>query len=149
MLIAKHIRLIWLAEYLENEFNMLILQQMIGISFQLCLLGYDTLRSTGEGDAAKVFTLVIIGSCISSTLLAYCYIGECLINESQTFGEAFYQCEWYNISRNEMKLMLICMMRSKKQIQLTSGKFFVLSLSAFTDVIKTSMAYLSVLRQSV
>ncbi|KAL2734653.1 odorant receptor 4-like [Vespula maculifrons] len=135
-----------LAESLESDFNILILQQLLGSTIHLCLLGYDGLVTTSAGEEAKLIAFGITAGCVLSTLLAYCYIGECLINESMSFGESFYHCEWYNISQEEIKLMHICMMRSTKQMQLTVGKFFALSLTTFTDVVKTSMAYLSVLR---
>ncbi|KAL2734645.1 odorant receptor 4-like [Vespula maculifrons] len=145
-LILRHIRLIRLAESLESDFNILILQQLLGSTIHLCLLGYDGLVSMSAGQEAKLITFGVIAGCVLSTLLAYCYIGECLINESMSLADSFYQCEWYNISQEEIKLMHICMMRSAKQMQLTVGKFFALSLTTFTDVVKTSMAYLSVLR---
>ncbi|XP_047370327.1 odorant receptor 4-like isoform X4 [Vespa velutina] len=145
-LILKHMRLVRLAESLESDFNILILQQLLGSTIHLCLLGYDGLVSTSAGQEAKLIAFGITAGCVLSTLLAYCYIGECLINESTSFGESIYHCKWYNISQEEIKLMHICMMRSSKQMQLTVGKFFALSLTTFTDVIKTSMAYLSVLR---
>ncbi|XP_046837414.1 odorant receptor 45b-like [Vespa crabro] len=135
-----------LADSLESEFNLLILQQLMGSTLHLCLLGYDTLVCLAAGEQRKLIALVIIACRVLSTLLAYCYIGECLINESTSFGESFYHCKWYNISQEEIKLMHICMLRSSKQMQLTVGKFFALSLTTFTEVVKTSMAYLSVLR---
>ncbi|XP_047370014.1 odorant receptor 4-like [Vespa velutina] len=146
ILIMNHNRLLRLADSLESEFNLLILQQLMGSTLHLCLLGYDALVCLSTGEQRKLIAFVIIACRVLSTLLAYCYIGECLINESTSFGESFYHCKWYNISQEEIKLMHICMMRSSKQMQLTVGKFFVLSLTTFTDVVKTSMAYLSVLR---
>ncbi|XP_046837419.1 odorant receptor 10a-like [Vespa crabro] len=145
-LILRHIHLVWLAESLENQFNLLILQQLVGSTIHLALLGYDALVSLSLGETNKVLAIFIIACRVSCTLLVYCYIGQCLINESTSFGESIYHCEWYNISQEEIKLMLICMMRSSKQMELTVGKFFALSLTTYTDVVKTSMAYLSVLR---
>ncbi|XP_035733491.1 odorant receptor 63a-like [Vespa mandarinia] len=145
-LILRHIRLVRLADSLESNFNVLILQELMGITLHLSLLGYDTLVCIAAGEQKKLITFFIVACRVLSTLLLYCYIGECLINESTSFGESFYQCKWYNISQEEIKLIHICMMRSSKQMELTVGKFFVLSLTTFTDVVKTSMAYLSVLR---
>ncbi|KAI4475993.1 hypothetical protein M0804_013951 [Polistes exclamans] len=70
---------------------------------------------------------------------------------SMSLSNAFYRYEWYTISPNNLKMINICMLRMKKPQQLTSGKFFILSLTTFTDVsisfiLKTSMGYLSVLR---
>ncbi|XP_035733521.1 odorant receptor 10a-like [Vespa mandarinia] len=81
-----------------------------------------------------------------STLITYCYIGECLIQESLSLSNAIYRYEWYNVSPMNLKMVNICLMRMKRPEQLTSGKFFVLSLASFTDIIKTTMGYLSLVR---
>ncbi|KAI4491590.1 hypothetical protein M0804_002982 [Polistes exclamans] len=133
-LIVRHVRLIRLSESLEDEFNLMILQQLVGNTFQLCLLGYDTLASTAEGEGRMLLPIFLIASCVFSTLLAYCYMGECLIKESSILGDAFYHCNWYDITKTEKKLIHICMMRSTKFMRLTSGKFCTLSLNTFTDV---------------
>ncbi|XP_046837417.1 odorant receptor 10a-like [Vespa crabro] len=133
-LILRHIRLVRLADSLESVFNVLIFQQLIGSTIHLTLLGYDSLLSITLGEEKKLFAFVFIACRVLISLLIYCYIGECLINESTSFGESIYHCKWYNISQEEIKLMQICMMRSSKQMQLTVGKFFVLSLTTFTDI---------------
>ncbi|XP_043682430.1 uncharacterized protein LOC122635833 [Vespula pensylvanica] len=76
----------------------------------------------------------LIGYIILSTLFAYCYTGECLIQESTDFAVAFYEYEWYDVSPMDLKMVLICMIGASKPLQLTSGKFFVLSLCTFSDV---------------
>ncbi|XP_046837418.1 uncharacterized protein LOC124432479 [Vespa crabro] len=165
-LILRHIRLVRLADTLESNFNIMILQQLVGSTLHLSLLGYDSLACIATGEQKKLIAFIIVVCRVLTTLLAYCYIGECLINEvgklshthvimsfyatdtmisfhtlsnngyihSTSFGESIYHCKWYNISQEEIKLMHICMLRSSKQMQLTVGKFFVLSLTTFTDI---------------
>ncbi|XP_043682449.1 odorant receptor 13a-like [Vespula pensylvanica] len=148
-LIIRHVRLIRLSESLETDFNFIILLQLIATILQFCIVGYDALVRSADSDAAMLLSFFFIVSSTACGLLVYCYIGECLIKESSILGDALYLCEWYNISKGEKKLMHICMLRSTKGMHLTAGKFFVLSLTTFTDVLKTSMAYFSVLRTFV
>ncbi|XP_046837307.1 odorant receptor coreceptor-like isoform X2 [Vespa crabro] len=107
---------------------------------------YPEEQSITLREQRKLIAFIFIACRVLISLLVYCYIGESLINESTSFGESIYHCKWYNVSQEEIKLMHICMMRSSKQMELTVGKFFALSLTTYTDVVKTSMAYLSVLR---
>ncbi|XP_043685151.1 odorant receptor 22c-like [Vespula pensylvanica] len=99
-----------------------------------------------NGFQRNIRELVLRHYKLISTLFIYCYIGECLIQESTNLSHAFYRYEWYNVSPINLKMVNICMLRMKKPQQLTSGKFFVLSLASFTDILKTSMGYLSLLR---
>ncbi|KAI4476740.1 hypothetical protein M0804_013357 [Polistes exclamans] len=151
-LVYRHYKLIRQAKNLENSFNVIILQQLTGCTFQLCISGYNTLIGSVHKEGLTLIIFFVYAFCVLSTLFIYCYIGECLIQESMSLSNAFYSYEWYNISPINQKMIYMCMLRMKKPQHLTSGKFFILSLSTFTDVsisdviLKTSMGYLSVLR---
>ncbi|KAL2734699.1 odorant receptor 4-like isoform X1 [Vespula maculifrons] len=111
-LVLRHYRLIRLTEELENNFNIPIMQQLMGSTMHICISGYYVLTSSN-------------------------------------FGKAIYDYEWYNLPATEARFFLICMIRTQKPQCLTSGKFAILSLTNFTDILKTSMGYLSVLRTFV
>ncbi|KAF7378679.1 hypothetical protein HZH66_015466 [Vespula vulgaris] len=149
-LILRHYRLIRLTEELENNFNFPIMQQLMGSSMHICISGYYVLTGTETQDLITSFVVflvfVVYVSSVISTLFVYCFIGECFIQESTNLGNAIYNYDWYNLPETHWKFFLICMIRTKKPQFLTSGKFAVLSLSIFTDILKTSMGYLSVLR---
>ncbi|KAF7381994.1 hypothetical protein HZH66_013426 [Vespula vulgaris] len=145
-LINKHYQLIGLVDILENAFNLGILEHLLGTTVNLCVSGYNAILRSSNGENLELFLFFIFSSIILSTLFAYCYTGECLIQESTDFAVAFYEYEWYNVSPMDSKMILICMIGASKPLQLTSGKFFVLSLCTFSDILKTSMGYLSVLR---
>ncbi|XP_046837411.1 odorant receptor 13a-like [Vespa crabro] len=145
-IILRHHRLIRLADILEDSFSVVICQQLLGTTIQICISSYQILSSLAvlEGIGIIIFGLHIF--VLLSTLFTYCYIGDCLIEESTNLCLALYHCDWYELSTIDMKSIYICMIRSRKPLQLTCAKFCVISLRTFTIVMKTSMAYLSVLR---
>ncbi|XP_039302268.1 odorant receptor 22c [Solenopsis invicta] len=145
-IVLRHRHLIKLAEILENSFNMICLQQTLGTLVLLCLTMFHMLATSAYGDNANVVAFTLYAVCVSSTILAYCYTGECLFTESAGLSDAFYNTDWYNNSPSSTKLVGICMIRSDRPLILTAGKFCILSLNTFTSIVKTSMAYLSVLR---
>ncbi|XP_043488941.1 uncharacterized protein LOC122515605 [Polistes fuscatus] len=167
---STHFRL---AETLEDTFTAIIFQQLLATTFQLCLAGYQMLvvnrydtilsllpffptisvtlfpslsQSLAKKEDDQVILFLIHACGLSTTLFVYCYIGEGLIQESMNLNEAFYNIKWYDTLSTNFKLIYICMMRTSKPLQLTSAKFRALSLYTFTDILKTSMGYLSVLR---
>ncbi|XP_018396342.1 PREDICTED: odorant receptor 4-like [Cyphomyrmex costatus] len=146
-IVLRHYHLIRLAETLENNFNIICLQQTLGTVLLLCFTLYHMLATSGYGDNTTVLAFALYMCCVFSTILAYCYIGECLITESTALREAFYNSDWYNNPPSTSKLINICMVRSERPLMLTAGKFCGLSLNTFTSIVKTSMAYLSVLRK--
>ncbi|EFN85518.1 Putative odorant receptor 22c [Harpegnathos saltator] len=145
-IVLRHRQLIKLAEILENNFSMIFLQQTLGTVFLLCLTTYHMFANSVNGASTNVVTFLLYTSCVISTIFAYCYIGECLIKESVRLRDTFYNTDWYNTSPSCGKILSICMIRPEKPLVLTAGKFYPLSLNTFTSIVKTSMAYLSILR---
>ncbi|XP_070520333.1 odorant receptor 13a-like [Cardiocondyla obscurior] len=148
-IVLRHHHLITLAEIIEDSFNMICLQQTLGTVILLCFTLYFTLTNSEVGEDANIIAFVLYICCVISTIFAYCYVGECLIIESTRLREAFYNSDWYNNSSSRTKLIGICMLRAEKPLMLTAGKFCMLSLNTFTSILKTSMAYLSVLRKFI
>ncbi|XP_076235616.1 uncharacterized protein LOC143180019 [Calliopsis andreniformis] len=69
------------------------------------------------------------------------------MEECANIGIATYMINWYRLPPKEaLDLIPICCI-SNSSIRLTAGKFVALSLSNFCSVLKSSMAYLSILRQ--
>ncbi|XP_043685247.1 odorant receptor 13a-like isoform X2 [Vespula pensylvanica] len=145
-MILRHHRLIRLADTLEDSFNIVICQQLLGTTIQICMTSYEVLSSLAVFEGIGILTFAIYVFILASTLFTYCYIGECLIDESTSLSEALYHCDWYELSTMDVKTICICMIRAKKPLRLTCAKFCDVSLRTFTDIMKTSMAYLSVLR---
>ncbi|XP_032671372.1 odorant receptor 4-like [Odontomachus brunneus] len=146
-IVIRHRQLITLAEILESNYNMIFLQQTLGTVFLLCLTTYHMLANSEHGDNTNMVSFLFYTCCVVSTILAYCYIGECLITESVKLRDTFYNTDWYNNPPSCAKMLSFCMTRSEKPLVLTAGKFCMLSLNTFTSIVKTSMAYLSMLRQ--
>jgi len=55
--------------------------------------------------------------------------------QSLSVRTAAYGCQWYNRSHNVKKLLQMVIMRTKEPVKMTAGKFFVVSLETFTNVI--------------
>ncbi|KAG5333438.1 OR4 protein, partial [Acromyrmex heyeri] len=132
-IVLRHYHLIRLAEILENNFNIICLQQTLGTLLLLCFTVYHIISTSAYGDETTLLAFALYVSCVISTILGYCYIGECLIIESTALREAFYNSNWYNNPPSTSKLINICMVRSEKPLMLTAGKFCVLSLNTFTS----------------
>jgi hypothetical protein len=58
-----------------------------------------------------------------------------LLLQSLSVQKAAYGCSWYNRSQSLKKLLNFFIMRSKKPVRMTAGKFYYLSLETFADVI--------------
>lgn len=75
--------------------------------------------------------------CIRAILVSFAFpwcVQIFLFPQSAKVCEAFYDCHWYNMSKNNARMIILCMARSQKPLCLTAGKFTLMCLSTLTDV---------------
>ncbi|XP_046738660.1 odorant receptor 13a-like isoform X2 [Diprion similis] len=90
------------------------------------------------------FTVVLLTQVICSEIMI-CVAGFNMI-VSQRISDSISDCAWYEMPPSQTRDLILVMARSQKPLHLTAGKVFVFSLEIFSEFMKTSMAYLSVLR---
>ncbi|KAF2898267.1 hypothetical protein ILUMI_07908 [Ignelater luminosus] len=73
-------------------------------------------------------------------LLAYCFLGSELIEESTSLSEAIFACDWHLLQDdiNFKKTLLMMIIRSQKEVHLTAAGFSVLHLPAFLKILRTN-----------
>ncbi|XP_043277723.1 odorant receptor 13a-like [Venturia canescens] len=141
----KHLRAIWMAKSMDDAFNLVLLQDLAGSTLLLGLTSYLVIVRTQT--SFLVFCLSMVCSVTMLCLLyAYCIVGECLIEESTKIHEAYYQCNWYESSMNFRKCLIISMGATQEALHLSAGKTYIFCLNGFTDVLRSAMGYLSLLR---
>nr|QHN69088.1 odorant receptor 2 [Sirex noctilio] len=144
-LIEKHEKLIRMAKSVENAFSSFLFVQMFCLTLCICVVAYQLLTMINSGDPTNAFTFTIFALSVVLVTFSYCFLGECLIYESTSLNEAYYDSKWYELPAKLARPIAICMARSQIPVHLTAGKFYVFSLDLFVNVIKASMGYLSVL----
>ncbi|XP_018364113.1 PREDICTED: odorant receptor Or2-like [Trachymyrmex cornetzi] len=144
-----HVRLLRMGKIIGKVFSATLLVHLLGATSLVSILGYQMLSSLSKGETGvapllvKFFLFIFL---VLLVLYAHCLVGENLLTESAKVGEAFYNCRWYDMSKNNARMLVLCMARSQKPLCLIAGKFTMFCLRTLTDVLKTSMGYLSVLR---
>ncbi|XP_011696230.1 PREDICTED: odorant receptor 67c-like [Wasmannia auropunctata] len=144
--VLMHIRLLRMGKIIRKAFNVTLLAHLLGATSLVCILGYQILTNFAKGERGILVTFLIFQFLVLLILYAHCTVGENLLTESAKVCEAFYGCRWYDMSKNNARMIILCMARSQRPLCLTAGKFTIFCLSTLTDVLKASMGYLSVLR---
>ncbi|XP_044001351.1 uncharacterized protein LOC122847613 [Aphidius gifuensis] len=145
-IIIEHNRLLKMGQDIEEAFSETLLIHLVGATSLVCILGYQLLTNYAKGQNADLATFLIFIFLVFLILYAHCVVGESLITESNKVCEAYYACQWYNMPHDTSNGIILCMIRSQKPLGLSAGKFKTLCLSTLTEVLKTAMGYLSVLR---
>ncbi|KAK9309146.1 hypothetical protein QLX08_001104 [Tetragonisca angustula] len=149
-IVEKHNYIIGFAETVENCFNVMLLIQMLGFTVQLCFQSFQAITSFGDKSEQfmifQIIFLVIYIACVMVQLYLYCYVGERLTLESTDVANTAYNCEWYSLPPKDARLLIIVMCRARASpLKLTAGKFCWFTVLLYSQVLKTTMSYISVL----
>ncbi|XP_015183161.1 PREDICTED: odorant receptor 13a-like [Polistes dominula] len=152
-IIRRHDYLKRFVDTIEDQFNLMLLFQMLGCTLQLCIECFQGLKlMAGEGEKmplVEMFFFAFYAFYVLLQLYLYCFVGEKLWTESTEVARAAYECNWYNLLPHEARSLILIIRRARSPFRLTAGKFFTLNHELYSSVLKTSMGYLSVLRTTM
>ncbi|XP_071642913.1 odorant receptor 13a-like isoform X2 [Temnothorax longispinosus] len=145
-IIRKHQSIINLSEKIENLYSYIVLLQFTSNTVIICSLGFLIVTAIGTPDATeKIVKSLLFYFNTNLEAFIFCFAGEYLSNKSKAIGNAAYNSAWYDMKAKDSRVLLFTILRSQRQLQLTAGKMAVLSLEYFTNIMKASGSYLSVL----
>ncbi|XP_063993184.1 odorant receptor 13a-like isoform X2 [Diachasmimorpha longicaudata] len=145
----QHIKILLVAQWLNDAFHLALLYDLFATTILLGLIIYQFLLHVDEADAFGVFGLATYIFSMTVLVFTNCFMGECLNDECAALLNAYYECNWYEMSPFCKKALIICMETTQEPIRLTAGKFYVFSLESFAQIMKSSMVYVSMLRTMI
>ncbi|XP_046737852.1 uncharacterized protein LOC124406470 [Diprion similis] len=149
MLVKQHVRLIRLTKSVDDVFNICMLFQLVTDMILMGILTFYVLASAIEDQTTGLVTFLLYVVVVTSYIFVFCWGGEKLVEESTNIHDALSACPWYDMPSAHAKMLIICMIRAQQPLTMTAGKFYEFTLINFTNILKTSMAYVSVLRNMI
>ncbi|THK33039.1 odorant receptor 4 [Diachasma alloeum] len=144
--IKCHVKVLRLSRMIEKILREICLVEVVASSLIICLLEYYCMTEWKNSETASLITYFMLLTSLTFNVFIFCYIGEILKDQCEVVAELTYMAEWYQISsKNALQLaLIIAMARSPRKI--TAGGMMELTIQSFGAVIKTSVAYLNMLR---
>ncbi|XP_055842463.1 odorant receptor 63a-like [Episyrphus balteatus] len=131
------------------ELNDLYLQITLAqFLLSLVILGLVMFQGTVgfETDYVLFLKMILYISAAGYEVIIFCLNGQSINSESEGITNAWYECEWYNESKEFKKLIQMIMMRSNKTIVMKASWFSTMSLPTLLSIIRTSGSYFLLLR---
>ncbi|XP_032669862.1 odorant receptor 4-like [Odontomachus brunneus] len=145
-IIRKHQRIINFTEYIEDLYTYIALVQFTSNTVLMCSLGFLIVSAIGSPDATEQIVRSLLFYTVTNLeAFIFCFAGEYLKNKSTAIGTAAYNSTWYELGPENSRPLIFVILRAQKQLTLTVGKIMDLSLESFTNIMKASGSYLSVL----
>ncbi|XP_018364801.1 PREDICTED: odorant receptor 4-like [Trachymyrmex cornetzi] len=145
-IIRKHQKIINLSENIENLYSYIALLHFALNIVMICSLAFLIVTAIGSPDATEQIVRSLLFYVVTNLeAFIFCFAGEYLSNKSKAIGNAVYNSTWYDMKPKDSRVLLFIILRSQRQLKLTAGKMTVLSFECFTNIMKASGSYLSVL----
>ncbi|XP_014219935.1 odorant receptor 13a-like [Copidosoma floridanum] len=144
-LVRQHQREIRNSQKLKTIFQGSSFQQLLVSCIIICVIGFKLIIALNERSLAFLIYVAFLFVALLQIFL-YCRPGEEIICQSTAIGSAVYQACWCSLDPVSIKKIILIILRSQCPLKMTAGKFFVLSLTNFTKILKTSLSFLSLLR---
>ncbi|XP_014480073.1 PREDICTED: uncharacterized protein LOC106747236 [Dinoponera quadriceps] len=136
----KHCRILLFIILRSQKQLTLTIGKMMNLSLQQFANALDNPNAM-----EKIMRSLLYFSVTNLEAFIFCYAGEYLINKSKAIGNAAYDTSWYNMELKQCRIILFIILRSQKQLILTTGKMMNLSLQQFVNIMSSAGSYISVL----
>ncbi|XP_011878858.1 PREDICTED: uncharacterized protein LOC105568083 [Vollenhovia emeryi] len=144
--VKRHCQLIVLARNIEDAFSINILLRLLIISVVIAASGIGTLLSIKQQDYKEMIKMLISIQFYMVQTFLYTYAGDMLQNRSESIVYAIYSSPWHEMSSVMVKDLIFIMTRMKNPLRISAGKFFYLTRNTMTDILRTTLTYISFLQ---
>ncbi|XP_066595181.1 uncharacterized protein [Prorops nasuta] len=145
--INQHVRTLGFIARMEYILREISLVEVVGCTLNLCFLCYYCMKEYSDNQNVGTITYVTLLISLTFNIFIFCYIGELVAGQCKKIGDMAYMIDWYQLPKKSGLNLILMIAMSNSNTKLTAGNLINLSLGSFGDIIKTSVAYLNMLRQ--
>ncbi|XP_043593309.1 uncharacterized protein LOC122572426 [Bombus pyrosoma] len=144
--VSQHVRILNFLALTEKTLQQVSFVEFIGCMLNICLLGYYVIMEWSSSHLTSAITFFILLISLTFNIFIFCYIGEVVAEQCKKIGETSYMVDWYRISGTRKLCFVLIIAMANSSIKLTAGNMVELCLTTFSDIVKTAVAFLNVLR---
>ncbi|XP_019883397.2 odorant receptor 43a [Camponotus floridanus] len=145
-IVRQHIRIKSFLKEIEKILQYTCLVEVIGSTFLLCILGYYIITEWGDNGMMPIVIYTTVLLTFTFNIFILCFIGQVLTDQSIKVYITSSTLDWYRIPHKTAHGLILIIAVSSIPIKITAGKFMDLSLNSFGAIMRTSVAYLNLLR---
>ncbi|XP_012262207.2 odorant receptor 13a-like [Athalia rosae] len=141
-----HQKIIRVADQIEELFSPLIFAQFITSAAEICLSGYAV--TTGFDQKSDLIRFTNYLFCMTVELFAWCAIGETLMKESGSVGDAaFHNLPWHMLPVSAQRDIKFVIARTQNNCCITAARFGIMNLEKFGQILSSAASYFTLLVQ--
>ncbi|KAJ8675153.1 hypothetical protein QAD02_010939, partial [Eretmocerus hayati] len=126
-LIEWHARVLRYCKLIDETYNLLLLTEFMGSTFQFCFHSYSTILHSSRKNVIGFSSFFIYLILFNFRFYMYCNMCDKIAELGEKIKYSLYETEWYNFRAESVRSMMLCMLRANSPIKITAGKFFQLN----------------------
>ncbi|XP_043517142.1 odorant receptor 4-like [Frieseomelitta varia] len=146
-IVEYHLKVLSFVAGIENVMTEFCFIELQKSKLEISMLGYYIVTDWANDDVQSAITFFIIMVSLSFNIFILCYIGDIITEQCKKIGDVVYATNWYYLPNKDMLNLILIISRSNSMIKVTAGKMTHMCINTFGDVMKTTFAYLNLLRQ--
>ncbi|XP_003700846.2 odorant receptor 4-like [Megachile rotundata] len=146
IIVYNHVEILRFSENVQAALEEICFTEVVECTINMCMLQYYCLMSWRSSDGVKIITYFTLLCSFTSNIFIFCYIGEILTEQCSQIGKASYEIDWYNLPAKNAHDLILLNLISQNPPKLLAGRIIELTLNTFSAVVKTSVAYMNLLR---
>ncbi|XP_035737322.1 odorant receptor 43a-like [Vespa mandarinia] len=132
----------------EEVLQYMCMVEIVGCNSLVCLVLYDVVMEWENSDTTGLIIYLIFLLSFAFNMFIFCYIGELLSEQGAKVGITSCTLEWNRLPTKSAQSLILIILASNHPIKIVAGKLMHMSLSNFNGIIKTSVGYFNILRNS-
>ncbi|XP_011309687.1 odorant receptor 30a-like [Fopius arisanus] len=135
-----------MAELVDSTFTNMYALLVVLNTVLISVTGLETILMMDQPSEMARFFLCAIS--FAAHLMILSVPSQEILDHSSQLSEAIYASNWMEMSIKDRQLISIMLMRSRKPLCLTAGRFYHIHVENFSQVLKKSFSYFTVLISS-
>ncbi|XP_024869577.1 uncharacterized protein LOC112453202 [Temnothorax curvispinosus] len=146
IIVQQHVRILDFVSLTDKILREISVVEIAGCTLSMCFLGYYIIMEWETREMTSYVTNITLYISLTFNIFILCYIGELVSEKCKEIGEVSYMIDWHRLPGTRSLALVLMIAMSNTSVKLTAANLFELSISTFGNVVKTSIAYLNILR---
>ncbi|XP_076376035.1 odorant receptor 85b-like [Megalopta genalis] len=148
-IVEHHVRTLRFSSMIETLLQEACFFEFLGSTTLICLVEYYTILDWKNNNTVGLVTNIVILIAFMFNIFILCYIGDLLVEKTDNVGLLCFTIDWYHFPIETIRSLILIIGMSRFPSKISAGQIAVLDLTTFGNIIKSSLAYLSILRTTI
>ncbi|OXU28001.1 hypothetical protein TSAR_016066 [Trichomalopsis sarcophagae] len=132
-IIERHVDIVRYCRLVEDAYNLILLTEFIGTTFQFCLQMYIIVEHSNDKNIVGLLSFCIYLLVFNFRLFMYCNVFGAMVEMGEKVGASAYEISWYDFHPEAVRQLMFCILRANKPLNVTAGKFFSLNRNSYKN----------------